>query len=88
MKTIITLLLLNFAFIACNNDRNEQPVQTTPPPPVVNPEPAKVTTKTQPDGTTIEMSNEGVKVESKQGDNKTDVNIQAGDSSHVIIKRK
>jgi hypothetical protein len=80
MKILILCLTLAF-FTACQ----EKPKDT--PPPVTNPEPVKEVPKTtQDDGTSIKIDNNGVDVQSKDGNNKTDVKISR-DTTELEIKK-
>jgi len=57
-------------------------IDNVPPPPP----PAPVVKDSVTDGTSISMDANGVKVDSKDGDRKTKVNVSGGDSS-IEIKR-
>lgn len=74
--------------VASCKDKKEEPVTPPPPPPVENPsaDPApQPITQEEKDGTSINVSSDGVQVESKNGENKTDVNLSK-DNQNIEIK--
>ena len=90
--TLILGLMSVLSFISCKKETTETVEITTPatetvttdmPPP---PPPPPIVKDTVVEGTSININSKGVKIDSKDGDNKTKINVSGGDSSIEIKK--
>ena len=103
MKKNLTILgvMAIVSLISCNNNEKREENQTTPPAPVTQ-QPTPVTQQTTPapekkesptpveqkDGTTIKVNGNGVSLESKNAQNKNNVNISKDSLSIELSKPK
>lgn len=92
--TLLCTVIAVLGLAACEKKAEkttETPIETTTPaetPEAGTPAPATPGTpaaKTNPDGTTIDVGNDGVSVGTKKGDNETNVKVSK-DSARIQIK--
>ncbi|MCY1246174.1 hypothetical protein D3C87_68050 [compost metagenome] len=79
------------AFASCKEDKKTpDPVPETPPVenPTPTPSPKTDAEKQDSDGTTVSVGKDGVQVNTKDGESKTDVNVSKNDASVEIKKPK
>ncbi len=91
-KITLALGLMSFiAFTSCKKETTETVEITTPATETVTndmppPPPPPIVKDTVVEGTSININSKGVKIDSKDGDNKTKINVSGSDSSIEIKK--
>lgn len=91
-KSVIALgAVALLAFASCKEDKKiPDPAPETPPVenPAPTPSPKTDTEKHDEDGTSVSVGKDGVQVNTKDGESKTDVNVSKNDASVEIKKPK